>query len=141
MAVQDAKSVTSGQSEAQDATQPATVAASQQQSRPCKACEGTGLGAAHVVSDGLCCPFGSECIDCGACYGSGTISERIPAADALADAETLVEIANYEPESMTARALGLIEIATSARCACEAESHPPNTVARLAFRAVPGLRA
>lgn len=53
----------------------------QSKTRPCTACDGTGTEP-DPVYNGL--PY-----DCAACDGSGQITDRIPASDAIADAETL----------------------------------------------------
>ena len=130
--------------------QAAKLSAPKPASHACDACGGSGLGNDHAVSDGRCCPLGSECIDCLSCFGAGRISDVMPASDALADAETMVMVLR----DMNARgAIGVLDclsaLGTAAAngryAAAEAStwasaSYRAHDAARAAFRAVPGLR-
>lgn len=97
--------------------------------RPCKACEGTGYSA-------LLCSRAPRCMcmdhPCEACAGSGQVSERIPAADAVADAETL-------RFALQDAGLGLALFYRADAFNAE-PPHETRVCARAAFRAVPGLR-
>lgn len=97
-------------------------------SRPCKACAGTGGG---------CLTGDMEA--CGACGGAGLIWDRTPAADALADAETLARYQTHPCQFPTqwdwrAEPRALPSDREKFVATARASAH-------YAFRAVPGLRA
>lgn len=169
MAVHATESVVSGQSEAQDATQPATVAASQQQSRPCKACEGQPYAPVIDLMVALKASLADEPSPyvCPACSGSGRVVESIPAADALADAETLQRYAwsllptvrrrwvdhrlnagrtylacpEFLADVTSADASSLAKLVSIWHYTEDEAVAQAGRYARAAFRAVPGLRA
>lgn len=87
-------------------------------SRQCKACDGRGYNDAMYYSAAVV--RGTVCAACG---GSGVVEERIPAADALADAETLRANSSYVLAS---------DVPDEPRAA--------ERWARIAFWTVPGLR-
>jgi len=102
--------------------------------RPCRACERTGCKFRHEG-----CAARSH--TCPACLGSGQVTDRIPAADAIADAETLRLLAL----AYFAIPLGdeLDRAATHLsvqECGERFASEISYLAARAAFRAVPGLR-
>lgn len=117
-----------------------------EQDHTCDACDGIGM-----VFDEL--HFHP---DCPVCLGSGTISDRMPVADALADAETLHlnAIPSDNDECTLAQGFGLqarfwIKDSLS-KCSrwtgddyAESQDRAKTkacAAARAAFRAVPGLR-
>lgn len=108
--------------------------------RTCLGCDGTG--AAGVC--GACKTDYCEC-GCWACQGSGVIEERIPASDALADAETLRLTDLDEEDVYTAREPGAWGDAVRT---AGTSTHYHNRdgyrfavrAGSAAFRAVPGLR-
>lgn len=100
--------------------------------------------------------FDRYTVRCAACDGSGQVSECIPAADALADAETLTLVATEICEGARASALandprGMAEFNAAVDVVWslkQAHSHSDLTwhpclkaAVWHAFRAVPGLRA
>lgn len=115
--------------------------------RTCLACCGTGE---------FLDPFEAEFMygysqdgsgDCAACLGSGIVVDRIPAADALADAETLRKVLWTQPHRT--RIGGYLNYcanfaARHARKAFDGNYYPyswAKSAAHVALCAVPGLRA
>jgi len=83
-----------------------------------------------------------DCAACPVCLGSGRISDRMPVADAMADAETLRNIANTYPhysrhldETLDVQAAGPRDGSWAYLTPYDARN-----AAHAAFRAVPGLR-
>ena len=127
-------------------------------SHPCAACGGTKVqpgnpfnGALDVA--GVHGPRGGWWRDCSVCAGAGRLPDRMPAADALADAETLRRISDdiggpdwsldhSLPQSVWAKLSWKFDNAMY----MASEGHDSLAkgwtydLARAAFRAVPGLR-
>lgn len=105
--------------------------------RTCLGCEGTGcaLGDLHWGAG-----QDHDCIACEACDSAGVQVDRIPASDALADAETFNwycasrSLDGYR--QVVHEELTMIPFAPSGDLVWEYSAH----AARAAFRAVPGLR-
>lgn len=143
--------------------------------RPCMACDGTGGACAQCChpaldhddygcywsynAEGRLSPAGEEfdycgceqpVSDCGACGGSGRISERIPARDAELDAETLVlesrrwalgqDSASYVRSAQGSGTCLLDELEIGLAVNGDLPASLASGAARAAFRAVPGLR-
>lgn len=122
-------------------------------SHACDACGGSGCGS------GACFTHPERCYSCQVCRGAGRISNAMPVADAVADAETLLRIADelsWDSDEAYATLYQLWE--------AEIFPHPypdsppnswldlrraplpnlwltPTECARAAFNAVPGLRS
>ena len=69
-----------------------------------------------------------ECVPCPVCFGAGRISDRMPVADALADAETLRINTSYQFDLPERVSFG------------KPPSFRASVLAKLALAAVPGLR-
>lgn len=118
--------------------------------RACKACEGTGSQNPRFRHRGGETAWresraGQACL---ACIGTGRVTERIPASDAIADAETLRRNSRlpgsgprfhwdvFDAENMAAWSF------VTERVNGIVTGHPAAlAAARAAFRAVPGLRS
>lgn len=124
----------------------------EQVSHPCAACGGSGRVPVSCDSPWhrakLCsCNFGMD-RPCPVCLGAGRISDKMPARDAVADAETLARIADsvlgayedgiypFQNSHVTARLQGWLAI-TGAETYSD---HRALLAARAAFRACLGLR-
>ena len=95
-----------------------------EQTHECAACGGTGDKFEHAYAKAGCnCPACGGLV-CLICLGAGRISDRMPVADAMADAETVRRI--VEPYAVTEINGPVVDLY--------------NAAARAAFRAVPGLR-
>jgi hypothetical protein len=114
--------------------------------RDCRACGGTGEPVCSWCSEGIHYTTNFGCTDsahwpetaCPVCLGSGRVEDRIPASDAVADAETLRLVADGKVAT-------LLRGAENGRrsVAIEYAYHGQGVAkgaARAAFRAVPGLR-
>ena len=108
--------------------------------RTCRGCDGTGCTMSYRPYDGhthivmACC--------CGACLGAGVVVDVIPAADALADAETLWLNASTYMRLIAPHGLDWWAGAASygAITGYEHTAWYAVRAARAAFHAVPGLR-
>jgi hypothetical protein len=97
--------------------------------RECQACDGTGRVPWRM---------------CAACRATGRISERIPASDAIADAETLARNVCVGPHGESCSSLCEADASEYA----DSDSRVPGCIptnhyaaaASAAFRAIPGLR-
>jgi hypothetical protein len=118
--------------------------------RECKACDGTGC--VYAPEHDLCVTY-DHAYRCEPCLGSGQVSERIPAADALADAETLRLIARDSLPHLWDGRSGKLTARRVVSAGWSGEHATWNLgseflalayameAAEYAFRAVPGLRA
>jgi len=107
------------------------------------------MGARERFCEGCC---GGQRGPCGACIGRGVVSDRIPAADALADAETLRRVVRALPLPIDAWDLIAIPDLGALRCGIACDPTRPFSAtaaefasdaqasAHLAFSAVPGLK-
>ena len=100
----------------------------------CAACGGTGEAseyrpACSNEAHGEGCGCGDAPLPCPVCLGAGRISDRMPVADAMADAETLRLVATtLDP--------ALVDWLDT----WVGDPDGANAAARAAFRAVPALR-
>lgn len=108
---------------------------------PCDACGGTGVGSDR---EPIGVP-GFVAMRCAICRGAGSFPDRMPIADAVADATTLWLVSlniyrdNPEPFEALERARLLICHAIADASVVDPLGRTKNA-ARAAFRAVPGLR-
>lgn len=136
-----------GQNPEPDATQTATggqgSAQVSRKQRPCRACDGRGLNHAGNYYEVTPADI------CAACDGSGRIEERIPASDAIADAETLQRWGTFSDDFVDASGFGACVVRgindMEDGCGCfvcrRYIYNDALEAARSAFNAVPGLRA
>ena len=113
----------------------------------CGACGGLGrIDKPHRIGGSSFYDGYATLVFCPVCLGSGRISDRMPAADAMADAETLLNLSYTEPKDWAAEAWntgGFIRwYLDRENGICEPEylAVVAESAARAAFRAVPGLR-
>ena len=103
----------------------------------CDTCRGTGNAIGVWSLGGMSSPK-----DCLTCLGAGCISDRIPVADALADAETLRSVALEQPGSLRGTALWIVRagIGRGPNTTFRTPFATGRKAARYAFRAVPELK-
>lgn len=119
--------------------------------RKCEGCGGSGhVGCARFASYHSHEPgrsgsktyyhaFACDILDCSACLGAGVVEERIPAADAMADAETLHSVGGRAVQIRhDLDFFGFLRHPVATHC--QSAYNIAWQVARAAFRAVPGLR-
>lgn len=128
----------------------------------CSACFGTGEGNACGLDHGAATCSAHNCCNCEqtfddvrlngfacpACRGSGHISDRMPAADAMADAETLRRVARAFYRGFAYQHSDIAKAGSLSDAAFLADGCPgtylggywSEQAAKKAFRAVPGLR-
>jgi len=107
----------------------------------CSACGGTGKKPAW-------CGIEPAVPQCRVCLGSGRISDRMPAADAMADAETLRPLSVdsdhtqlHVADAKLAQEYGNDAAAWMAHESADLAATYATVAARAALRAVPGLRS
>ena len=105
------------------------VSDNQQASHPCAACGGSGLVPRYFEGQQYMCPV---------CLGAGSISDKMPARDAVADADTLTSCLIAYGNAWKARAL--LNWTTWPLNSAVIDYYDAIHAARAAFRAVPGLR-